>query len=123
MFNINLNEVPVICPVCCIETIPIQGQKVICQNCKCDLTDILILKVKAVELCNAANKKRIQGEYIEAILLLMDAISIDSSLSEAKILLAILYQHLNLRERASAMFTSLKEAKKYSSLISLLQED
>jgi len=115
-------KIVVTCPFCNTIVPDSSDEQVICLQCKSDLSDIKLLKSKALELCIKANKVRIEGDSLEAVLLLKDALEIDNSLVEPQILLGILYQHLKMYDRAEAILNPLIKESRYCDLVSYLSQ-
>ncbi len=108
------------CPNCRSNRLLISGSRTLCEDCSFDLTAISRLKSEAFELVRMACEKRHSGALFEAALLARDALDIEIEAPEYRILLGILYQQLNMNERAEEILSPLDDNPDFSGLISLL---
>ncbi len=91
-----------------------------CRQCQEDLNDWLILKKAAQDSCAQGRELWRQGESVRAQIHLKDAIFIDDSLPEAKLLLAVIYRELSLEDLSDQTLLSLADDRRYSELANFL---
>lgn len=108
------------CPNCQSEKLSGNEKSLICTECKFDLTELYMYRSIAADMVSEACKKRNNGNLVESALLLKEAIDFDSTRPEYHLLLGIVYQQLDLRERATRIFNTLINDPKYKEIIPLL---